>query len=774
LIAAFAIGRQGATPITISAAVPDPPSNPGPAPSPLVPIWLSNLAALGWRSLVVVGLGALLFRLLVQVGMVTSTLILSACVVAAVEPLVREGRGRGWSRAKAAAIGSGIAALAVVGVIVLTALAFVPYIPDLVARIQEGLASLVEQLKTQPISAGAADAIQNVAGETLNWIVDAGASIVSAAASAITVLILSAFLVFYLLLDGDHGWSTVVGSVEGWRRERLTRGGEVALERLGSFVRGSVLLASLNAAAAFVLMVILGLPFAGPLAVVVFFGGLVPYFGLVLAIGAIVLVAIASGATLSALVLLVALIAVNVVVDRVVVPRVMGERVKVHPAVALVAIPVGAAVAGIFGVIFAVPVMVPIVAVSGSLVSVLNQRNPSPGSVGIVPVWLDRIAQWSWRLLIVLAVLIVGIVTVGQMPVIVLPIILAAVLAPTCLPVVRWLESRGVGRRAAALSVVLGATVITGALLWLAFVALVGEMGDIAANAVAGAAQANAGTGGNVAALQSIAASLGSQVGDVVRLVGGSAIVAFVGITLIGLVLAYYLLIDGGRGWTFATGHLSTWRRRRLDEAGERAVGVLGGYMFGTAVVSAFGAATQWLLMTILGLPLALPLAVLSFFLCFIPYIGGFITTGLAFLVTLAVGDQVDIIVMAIFTVVFNIVQGNVLQPLVYGKVASLHPAVVLMAIPAAGAVAGILGMFLVVPFLGVVSVSWQTILGTFGDADTTRAPEVPAGTAAAERPAVAGASANAPPDADRSGQADAPSVATSAPAAEHQAGGGV
>ena len=275
--------------------------------------------------------------------------------------------------------------------------------------------------------------------------------------------------------------------------------------------------------------------------------------------------------------------------------------------------------------------------------------------------------------------------------------------------------------------------------------------------------------GGNVAALQSIAASLGSQVGEVVRFVGGSAIVAFIGITLIGLVLAYYLLIDGGRGWIFATGHLSIWRRRRLDEAGERAVGVLGGYMFGTAVVSAFGAFTQWLLMTILGLPLALPLAVLSFFLCFIPYIGGFITTGLAFLVTLAVGDQLDIIVMAVFTVVFNIVQGNVLQPLVYGKVASLHPAVVLMAIPAAGAVAGILGMFLVVPILGVVSVSWRTILGTFGDAESAGVPESTPGTPAPAPAAVGLATANAPPEV----VSPSPPAGPSAAATKPQAGSG-
>jgi predicted PurR-regulated permease PerM len=126
--------------------------------------------------------------------------------------------------------------------------------------------------------------------------------------------------------------------------------------------------------------------------------------------------------------------------------------------------------------------------------------------------------------------------------------------------------------------------------------------------------------------------------------------------------------------------------------------------------------------MTLLGLPLALPLAVLSFFGGFIPYIGGFITTGLALLVTFALGDQLDIVVMGSFTLIFNVVQGSVLAPIVYGRVASLHPAVVLMAIPAGGAIAGLLGMFLVVPFLGVVSVTWRTILETFGNQDAAAA----------------------------------------------------
>jgi predicted PurR-regulated permease PerM len=152
--------------------------------------------------------------------------------------------------------------------------------------------------------------------------------------------------------------------------------------------------------------------------------------------------------------------------------------------------------------------------------------------------------------------------------------------------------------------------------------------------------------------------------------------------------------------------------------------------MVGTGAISIFGAATQFVVMVLLGIPLALPLAVLSFFGGFVPYIGGFITTGFAFLVTVATGSTTDIVVMGLFTVIFNIVQGNIVAPLVYGKAVNLHPAVILMAIPAWSALAGILGMFLVVPFVGVVAATWRTVLRLFDGAEGARqAPEArPAG----------------------------------------------
>jgi len=204
-------------------------------------------------------------------------------------------------------------------------------------------------------------------------------------------------------------------------------------------------------------------------------------------------------------------------------------------------------------------------------------------------------------------------------------------------------------------------------------------------------------------------------------------------VLLLATLLCVYFLRDGAPFWDHLVARLPAHRAADVDQAGSRAVGVLGGYMGGTAAISAFGALTQLAIMAILGIPLALPLAVLSFFGGFIPYIGSFVTTGIALLVTVALGSPFAVAVMALFTIVFNIVQGNFVAPLVYGRAVNLHPAVVLIAIPAGNEVAGILGMFLAVPFIGVVAATWRSVLHAFDpepanseDVEVREVPPVP------------------------------------------------
>jgi putative heme transporter len=92
---------------------------------------------------------------------------------------------------------------------------------------------------------------------------------------------------------------------------------------------------------------------------------------------------------------------------------------------------------------------------------------------------------------------------------------------------------------------------------------------------------------------------------------------------------------------------------------------------------------------------------------------------------------------MVIWTLVFNLVTGNVVGPLVYGKTVHLHPAVVLVAIPAGTTIAGILGMFLVVPLIGVVAATWRTILSVFGQRRRAMQPAAEAIAPPAKAPKV-------------------------------------
>ena len=164
--------------------------------------------------------------------------------------------------------------------------------------------------------------------------------------------------------------------------------------------------------------------------------------------------------------------------------------------------------------------------------------------------------------------------------------------------------------------------------------------------------------------------------------------------------------------------------------------------MYATGALGAFNAVTGFIIMTLLGLPLALPVAILSFFGGFIPYIGQLVTSLIGFLVAVAFGSTQDVIVMGIWTAVLNVVQGSVIAPLVYGRAVSLHPAVVLIVIPAGGQLAGILGMFLAVPLVGIIGAVWRNVLAAIGEVPPPGPEPIEQPEAAADRDPGAGSAA--------------------------------
>jgi predicted PurR-regulated permease PerM len=678
----------------------------------LVPGWLRRLGAIGWRVLVIAVIGVVLVTVAVNLSTVTGSILFASVIAAAVAPMYTNMRdARGWSHTKAAAAASLVALGLVVLIVVLIAWAFVPYVVTLVRAASEGFTDIEDLLRAAGVPDAAIFLVDRAAQEFQDWLADAVAQFVGPVANIVTIFILGGFLTFYLLQDGAKAWRLALRDLDDWREAALTSRAEEALARVGGYLRATTTNAAIDAATAWVILTIVGVPFAGPLAVLVFIAGFVPYIGSIFATIVITLVTLATTGLWQAALMLVLLVVSRLVERQVLARYVYGATTLVHPALVVVALPAGAALFGLTGLIAAVPVALVVATFVPALVRTLEPlRDPGPAP-GLVPTWLDRLAQWSWRGLVVFGMVLLGIQLAVAVPGVIVPIVLALVLAATLQPGVEALVARGLSRGQSALVVTVSSMLAVGAAIAVAVIAIGGSSGSIIQQAAIGAAEI-------APSADDIVRTLGSGLVTNVTVIFG-ALAALIIAVLLGTMLTFYFLRDGGSLWDRILELVGHRRRENLAAAGTQAAGILNGYMVGTSIISLFAAVTQWLIMVLLGLPLAFPIGVLTFFGNFIPYIGGAVTTLLGFLVAVAVGSTTDIVLMAIYTLVFNIVQGNFVAPLVYGRTVSLHPAIVLLAIPAGGQVAGIIGMFLVVPFLGVVATTWRLVLHLF-DPDST------------------------------------------------------
>jgi len=678
-------------------------------PPVIVPDWLVNLASLGWRVIAVALLVVVLWLLATMLGTVTASIAVAVVVAALFAPMAVRLRAHGRSRTAAAAIVWATALLGITGVLILLGIAFLPYLGAVVTKIQAGLSALQAALSSLGLPDWAGSVLRPLFEALRKGTDQAGGGIASTAAEVVTIVVLATFLVFFFLRDGDKAWLWMFQALSDQKRERITAAGEDALERVGGYLRGTTILSAIIALTDLVFMLVLGVPLALPLAVLVFLSGYIPYFGGIVTTAIILLVTYATLGSGPVMVML-ALIAVrNVFLAYGVRPAVYGRTVSIHPAVVLVALPAGLQLAGVIGLFAAVPMTAVILAVTSATVAIVTP-DPRPKLPGLVPAWLDRVAQWSWRLLVGIGLVALLILVMVAIPLVVIPVICAMILVATLDPVVRWMVGRGRPRSQAAGIAVGGSFLAVTLMLLAAMAVLVGQVGDVSQAVTAGATSASSATGDQLGLLAQAVATLGLVgVQTVMAVAEGVASVAV--IAVLSTMLSFYFLRDGSRLWEGVLVHAVPEVVVQVRMAGRRAFEVLGGYMFGTAAISLVGATSQFVIMVVLGIPLALPIFVLSFFLCFIPYVGGFISTGAALLVTIAYGDPTAVVVMVIWTLVFNIVTGNIVSPLVYGKTVHLHPAVVLVAIPAGGAIAGVLGMFIVVPAIGVVAATWRTVL---------------------------------------------------------------
>ena len=131
----------------------------------------------------------------------------------------------------------------------------------------------------------------------------------------------------------------------------------------------------------------------------------------------------------------------------------------------------------------------------------------------------------------------------------------------------------------------------------------------------------------------------------------------------------------------------------------------LGGFIRTQAIVSLIDAFFIGLGLVILGVPLALVLATLTFLGGFIPIVGAFVAGALAVLVALVANGPTTALIVLVIIIAVQQLEGNVLQPILQSRSMNLHPAIVLLAVTGGGSVFGIIGAFLAVPAAAVAAV---------------------------------------------------------------------
>jgi predicted PurR-regulated permease PerM len=164
------------------------------------------------------------------------------------------------------------------------------------------------------------------------------------------------------------------------------------------------------------------------------------------------------------------------------------------------------------------------------------------------------------------------------------------------------------------------------------------------------------------------------------------------------LVLAFFFLLDGKR--------MVGWGLRQLPpERAERTQKVLGdvyeatsGYVVGNLIISVIAGTGTWIVLEILSVPFAVPLSVLMAFLDLIPLVGATIG-GVGIGIVAAISDfPTALIVWAIYFIVYQQIENNVLQPVIYRRTVALHPLVVLVAVLIGGSQLGVLGALIAIP----------------------------------------------------------------------------
>ena len=347
-----------------------------------------------------------------------------------------------------------------------------------------------------------------------------------------------------------------------------------------------------------------------------------------------------------------------------------------------------------------------------------------PASLGarrVVSPWADGLGRAGSRDLQVLVLsLVAAAVAYALMAVkvVVLAVLVALILASATRPLVSRLERRGWPSFWAAVLVFSALVLALGGVITVVVLRISDDLDELVISTVAGWQHLQELTAAGPlplpvdsatvnAALTELNDYLTSAAARRNAISGLTVITEIITGTVLTAIVLFFFLKDGPLLWNFVLRWFTGVQRAKVAESGDRAVSILGGYVRGIAVVATVDATFIGLGLFWVGVPLVIPLTMITFLAAFVPIIGAVTAGVLAALVALVTqGPGAALIVLGIVIVV-NQVEGNLLQPVIMGHTLSLHALVVLLALSVGALLGGVAGAVLAVP---LTAVAWAVL----------------------------------------------------------------
>lgn len=350
-----------------------------------------------------------------------------------------------------------------------------------------------------------------------------------------------------------------------------------------------------------------------------------------------------------------------------------------------------------------------------------------------VPRGVRIAAAWSWRFLIIIAAIAVVVLIIIQLRLIIIPLFIAVLVSALLTPLITVLVRHHWPRGLAIAAAVLSAVAVIGGLLWLAIWQITSDFSEVRARTVESFGELR------TALLQSpfvTETQLNDLISDVTTSLqedggalwsGALSIGTTLGHGLTGIFLALFcllfVLIDGGGIWGWIVRLSPKKAQAAIDGAGRAGWSTLTNYARTQILVASIDAFGIGLGAAILGVPLAIPIAVLVFLGSFVPIVGAVVTGTIAAFIALVYNGWVIALIMIGVVLLVQQIEGHVLQPLLMGAAVKVHPLAVVLVVAAGTLLAGIPGALFAVPVAAMINVMTRYISSGAWRIPTTGSP---------------------------------------------------